>query len=213
MYNTKTYILSKNGYLDKIVKMDELPYWILLYDEYIDGMQIEDHQIWNDTKFCENSVKQNGLSLKYAKYKSYRLCEIAVIQNGNALEYVPNHIIDYDLCMLAVKNYRFAIKFVPKKYQTEELCMMAIKGKYKSGILHAKENLTKTDPEYTENGYILCYVQNQTTKVIDYALKCNPDAYKYVISKTKEIEIYSDICRKKIEDDSKYYERLFSYII
>ena len=212
--NKTTYVLSKTGHVNKIVNLEDLPYWILLYDEYIDGIRIEDHPIWINMKFCEDSVKENGLSLKYIKHKRYNLCKLAVNQNGNALEHVPRDIIDYNLCMLAVKNYRFAIKYVPEKYQTDDLCMVAIKGKYKSGILYATEMLSTSDPEYTENGYVLCYIKEdcQTIKVVEYALKCNPDAYEYVISKTKDMEMYSDSCRKKIEVDSKYYERLFSYI-
>lgn len=207
------FILSKKGHPNKIVNETELPHWILLYDELIDDISIDFHPIWSNSKFCDNAVKINGLCLQYVKAKMYERCESAVKENGDALEFVPNSLIDYNLCVCAVKRNRFSIRFVPQKYQTEELCMISIKGKYKSGVLYFKEMLSKTDPEYTENGYVLKHIMNQNTKIVKYALECTPDAYEYVENKSKELLEHRDKCKKQIEKDSKFYEGMVSLFI
>lgn len=231
------FILSKIGYQNLIVNEFELPYWILLYDNFVDGetsyldtkfnhsetnvlnigcqnsIAIDLHPIWSNSKFCDNALKLNGLSLQYVKVKTYNHCECAVGENGDALEFVPQHLIDYNLCFRAVKRNRFAIRFVPQKYQTEELCMIAIKGRYKSGLLYFREMMTKTDPEYTENGYVLKYIMNQTSLIVKYALECTPDAFMYVNDKNNEMIEYRNKCKLKIEKDSKFYEGMFSLFI
>lgn len=207
------FILSKNGCTNIRVDETELPYWILLYDELIDGIVINSHPIWSENEFCDNVVKINGLSLQYVQIKTYIMCECAVKENGDALEFVPSSLIDYNLCLTAVKRNRFSLRFVPQKYQTEELCLIAIKGKYKSGMLYFREMMTKTDPEYVENGYVLKYIINQTDKILKYALECNPDAYKYVKNKSNELFEYSNKCRIKIEKDSKFYEGMIGLFV
>lgn len=207
------FILSKIGYQNLIVDETELPYWILLYDNFIDDISIDCHPIWSNSKFCDNAVKINGLSLQYIKVKTYERCEYAVKENGDALKFVPDSLIDYNLCLIAVKRNRFSIRFVPQKYQTEELCIISIKGKYRSGLLHFREMMSNTDPEYTENGYVLKYIINQSVRVIKYSLECNPDAYEYVINKSDEIFEYSNKCKLKIEKDSKFYEGMVSLFV
>lgn len=207
------FILSKKCYPNKIVDETELPHWILLYDELLDDITVDCHPIWSNGKFCDNAVKINGLSLLYVKVKTYERCEFAVKENGDALEFVPNSLIDYNLCVCAVKRNRFALKFVPQKYQTEELCMIAIKGKYKSGMIYFREMMSKTDPEYIENGYVLRYIMNQNVRIVKYALECTPDAYIYVLDCTNEIMEYITKCKLKIEKDSKFYEGMVSLFI
>lgn len=209
----QTYQISnKNKSIN--VKLGELPLLILLYNENINDVNISNCVIWSNLFFCKYAVTQNGLCLQYMKNQTLELCMLAVNQNGLSLEFVNKSILNYDLCLNAVKEYRFAIKYVPEKFQSEELCMIAIRGKFRHGLLgfNIKDMITNTDPEFIENGYVLKYIINQTSKVCKYALDVTPDSNIYIQKKTPELEAHLLKSIQKIKKDSAYYEKMLSVL-
>ena len=196
------------------VALKDLPLWILLYDEKINGVNIADCDLWSNLIFCKYAVTKNGLCLQYIKKQTLELCMSAVNQNGTSLEFVSKPLINYDLCLAAIKECRFAIKYVPEMFQTEELCMRAIKGKSRRGLLgfNVKDMLTNTNPEFIENGYVIQHIINQTTKVCKYALESTPSSYIYIKHKTPELETHLQEAIQKIEKDSAYYEKILKML-
>jgi hypothetical protein len=92
--------------------------------------------------------------------------------------------------------------------------MRAIKGKSRNGLLgfNIKDMITNTDPEFIENGYVLKYIINQTTKVCKYALESTPSSYIYIKNKTLELEVHLSKSIQKIEKDSVYYEKVLKVL-
>lgn len=219
----QTYKIS-NKNKSIITTLADLPYWLMLYDEKINDICINESdqsdefdKLWSNMYFCKYAVTKNGLCLKYIKNKTLELCKLAINQNGSSLEFVDKNIITYELCLLAVKQHRFAIKYVPRIFQSEELCMIAIKGKSKNGmfgidIKNILSNFSNTDPEFIENGYVLQYIENQTTKICKYALECTPDSYVYVKHKTPELELHLNKSIKQIEKKSFYFDKMLQII-
>jgi len=129
---------------------------VIVYDNYYktdkfvisNKRKISDLDCWNNKKFCENSIKQNPYSIKYAniqthdmcmiavqhrgyllkyiKHQEYDICLAAVKENGLAIEYVENIFKDQRLCIEATKQCGFALKFIPKDKQTERVCVSAV---------------------------------------------------------------------------------------
>jgi hypothetical protein len=58
-------------------------------------INIEDHECWLDSDFCEISVQQNKCALHFIINQTEEICKLAVQQNGSALRHVNNQTDEY----------------------------------------------------------------------------------------------------------------------
>ena len=65
-----------------------------------DRVKIGDLTVWNDSSYCLEACKFDGLVLQYIKNQTPEMCLISVRQNFSALQYVlePNPGIVFDSC-------------------------------------------------------------------------------------------------------------------
>ena len=62
-----------------------------------------------------NNIRNNPMSLRYARVKPLNTCKLAVGLNGLALEFVPNGMRNLEICEIAVGNNPSALAFVPEE--------------------------------------------------------------------------------------------------
>ena len=86
-----------------------------------------------------DSLKHNGLKLKFCILQTNEKCLESVKQNSYALYFVKNQT--KEICLEAVKQDGYVLKYV--KEQTNEICLEAVK----------------------QNGHALKYVKEQTNEI------------------------------------------------
>lgn len=72
----------------------------------------------------KHALKQNPLSFKFSKLKTYELCLMAVKENGINYEFVPEELRTHEMKMEALQSNGWAIKFFD--IQTEEYALTAV---------------------------------------------------------------------------------------
>jgi hypothetical protein len=118
-------------------------------------IEIKDLNIWDNDKFCLQSVKQNGLSLEYISNQTPEICSQALKQNTDAIKYIndPTYAIISELALennkLANENAIFienhqAIRDIHKKN------LEKIKGKYEAEIQKYKDYTDKIKKFYED---------------------------------------------------------------
>ena len=116
---------------------------------------IENPIDWNtDDKICLETVKKNGIALRFVKDQTDKICLEAVKQDGWALEYVKNQTDE--ICLEAVRKKGYALKYVKK--QTLKICLEAVR----------------------QNGYALEYVKEQTPKICIEAVIQHPYVFSFI---------------------------------
>lgn len=96
-----------------------LQYASLIYDQIRDTYediptQLEFKRRWS--KIVTESLKSDGLLLRFVREQSKSLVNTAVSNNGMALCMVDGELKNEDVCLLAVKQNQYALKFVPITY-------------------------------------------------------------------------------------------------
>lgn len=96
--------------------------------------------------------------IRKPKLIDYEMCQRAIKLNGLELKGVPGRLLDKELIELAVSQNSHALEFVPARDQTKALCMKALKKSVSA----------------------LQFIKKQTQKQIAYALRLDPEAWRYV---------------------------------
>ncbi len=137
-----------NNYEFYINAVDKLGESIFLY--------LRDEKL-TDT-ICKLAVQQNGLALKYIKYKykTEDICKLAVQQNGLALQFVDFESRTDEICKLAVQQNGLALQFIRIINSTDEICNIAIQ-QNSLALRHVRPN------ELTEEMYKIAIKQNGLT--------------------------------------------------
>lgn len=125
-----------------------------------------------------NSIRNNGLALKYVphKYRKEKLCIIAVQNNGLALQYVPDEFKTPVLCNYALINNSLAIQFMSKTIPRKLLhkTLLEINGLTLQYLVSKSGNLLINDIKQNNTVEELCKIAVQNNGL---ALQFVPKMY------------------------------------
>jgi hypothetical protein len=143
-------------------------------------------------EICLIVVRTNGVLLKYVKNKTYDICIEAIKNNGNALKYVEKDEQTSEMCEIAIKQTPYAIIYASPQYITDDLCLYAVE---------QEPEIFKCDD--------FKYVEKQTLKICEIALKSNPMNFLYIKNKDYIVDLAHLLINKT--DNNKYQKSSKQY--
>jgi hypothetical protein len=84
-------------------------------------INLKDWKMWENEKFCLETVRENGMALEYVKNPTFEIIEEALKKDEMALEYVSNETL-----LHAVLKDPKCLSLIPEKRQTPLMYVVAL---------------------------------------------------------------------------------------
>lgn len=179
---------------------------VYLIDMFTDNQYSKNNSRKNRMKIARfqyeidlESVKYNGLALKYASRQTSELCLEAVKNNGMALKYVIAQTPE--ICLEAVKQNPCALRYV--RVQTTKICLEAIKQDGFFLKLVHKPTVEMYLEAIKQNSHLICEMnlKNLPSEVVYQLVETYYSKPLYCYnSKVNTEEIFYENCFPQIKD-------------